>query len=197
MLPRGVPAGAGRTETPRLSRCSPGTAGVRLIGVFAHTQALRKVSPCHLPHPTPPRISFPSVGSWLEPARPPVPPACSLRRSPPPLGGAAGRGPRPRSLSPAPGLAGLGQSGASTRALAFPLPEPPSSVWSPGAAEPVPEEKGRAGKGAILPGKGARQHIKESCSFLPCLVRKSTQIIKNIYTFSSWKRRVVSGFIIW
>lgn len=58
-------------------------------------------------------------------------------------------------------------------------------------------EKGRAGKGAILPGKGARQHVKGSYSFLSCLVRKSTRIIKYIYTFLSWKMRVVSGFIIW
>lgn len=106
----------------------------------------------------------------------------------------SGRAMRERSVP------GCGESplppGTSPRE-AFPLPEPRCSVWSPGGTEPVAEEKGRAGKGAILPGKGARQGMKGSCSFLPCLVRKSTQIIKNIYTFSSWKRRVVSGFIIW
>lgn len=129
----------------------------------------------------------------------PLPPARSLRVPPPPplLAGQGqncqicllrdGRAPRP---------VGLGASGAFTRALAFPLLEPQRSVWSPGAAELVPEENRRAGKGATLPGKWARQHIKRSCSFLPCVVRKSTQIIKNIYTLLSWKRRVISGFII-
>lgn len=93
---------------------------------------------------------------------------------------------------------GLGASGAFTQALAFPFPEPQRSVWSPGAAEPVPEEKERAGKGAILPGKGVRQHINGGCSFLLCLVRKKkNETIKNIYTFLSPKRRVVSGFINW
>lgn len=81
-----------------------------------------------------------------------------------------------RNLSPpdgrAPELVGLGASEAFVQALAFPFPKPQSSIWSPGAAEPVPEETERAGKGAILPVKGVRQHVKGGCSFLLCLVRK-------------------------
>lgn len=150
---------------------------------------------------TPPALVSRAWGAgWSLPGRPsrlPAPSAAPLLPSAGQRGGGHDREVCRLPHGRAPGLEGLGQSGASTRASAFPLPEPQRSVWSPGAAEPVPEEKGRAGKGAILPGKGARQHIKESCSFLSCLVRKSTQIIKNIYTFSSWKRRVVSGFIIW
>lgn len=48
--------------------------------------------------------------------------------------------------------------------MAFPLAEPQRSVWSPGAVAPVPEERERerAGKEAVLPGRGTRQRIKES-----------------------------------
>lgn len=51
------------------------------------------------------------------------------------------RGSRPLPEGRVPGLMGLGTCAALTRALEFPLAEPQRSVWSPGAVEPVPEEK--------------------------------------------------------
>lgn len=189
-------AGAGRVELLRPGRCSPRDSRGPSQRLFAQPESFQSFSPTRSPRP--PRRG---AGAAVHPAALPAP-----RPLPPPLSGfpspLSGTGAELRMLSrPSCSLWCSRASEAGDVRGAHPSfgvsPRRAAALGLVTGSSGAGAREERAGKEAVLPGRGARQHIEGSCSFLPGLVRESTQIIKNIYTFLSWKRRVISGFVIW